>query len=164
MTDMLNNSNSIQVGVRAIVPSAEGIVVVEHQEKADQPFFFVLPGGGVENGESLFEATTREVAEETNLHVVPERIVYLREVKAGESSGIEFYVLCQPVSEFPRLGHDPELAKGKQILKSVKVAFGEELVTNGFYPEELRGVIAKDLGNNFPEFRNLGTHVFHNAH
>jgi 8-oxo-dGTP diphosphatase len=40
----------------------------------------LLPGGRVQAGEAITEALVREVAEETGLDVLPERLLYVAEV------------------------------------------------------------------------------------
>jgi 8-oxo-dGTP diphosphatase len=44
----------------------DGLILLIHRFR-DGEEFFVLPGGGVEEGESMEETTVREVKEETNL-------------------------------------------------------------------------------------------------
>ncbi len=55
------------VTVDAIIEMKEGVIVIE---RSNPPFGWALPGGFVDYGESLEEAITREVKEETNLALV----------------------------------------------------------------------------------------------
>jgi len=56
---------SPRVRVAAVLPSDGGIVVVRHLK--DGRSYHLLPGGGVEAGESIETALVREVLEETGL-------------------------------------------------------------------------------------------------
>lgn len=56
---------SPRVRVAAVIPCDGGIVVVRHLKNGRS--YHLLPGGGVEMGESLAAALSREVLEETGL-------------------------------------------------------------------------------------------------
>ena len=61
-----------RLGVAAILVSPGGAYVVLGRRKKDpNRGKYVLPGGGVQEGESLDQALTREVFEETGLRVRP---------------------------------------------------------------------------------------------
>lgn len=49
----------------AVIPSGEGLLLVRHEKDGES--YYLLPGGGVEPGETLSAALTREVGEETGL-------------------------------------------------------------------------------------------------
>ena len=81
--------NYINLGVRALIKTDNGLIMVEHKEKKNGEIL-IFPGGGMEPGENIFQAVEREVKEETNLIVRAEKIIYLRETIYGNDSGIEF--------------------------------------------------------------------------
>lgn len=58
----------------AVIFDAAGRVLLCHRADAD---FWNLPGGGVESGETPWDAVVREVREETGLEVVVERLAGL---------------------------------------------------------------------------------------
>lgn len=150
---------NIKLGVRALIKTNKGLIMVEHNEKINGNIL-IFPGGGIESGESIFEAAERETKEETNLIVKAEKIIYIREILHGDISGIEFYVSCSLVSGDLILGTDPELKADKQILRAVREVDWEEIKNNKWYPKELHGRLKGDLKNNTSNVKYLGIKIF----
>jgi ADP-ribose pyrophosphatase YjhB (NUDIX family) len=59
-------ANSLVPSVTAIVTNANGAILLVHKTDND---LWALPGGGMDIGESIAQAVTREVKEETGLDV-----------------------------------------------------------------------------------------------
>ena len=60
-------SRGVTLGVRAVILDAQGrVFLIKHSYVAG----WHLPGGGVESGESMYEALRREVHEEGNIEIV----------------------------------------------------------------------------------------------
>lgn len=68
---------SPRVRVAAVVPRERGILLVQHSK--DGRSYHLLPGGGVEAGESLAAALVREVREETGLECEPLAPLFLND-------------------------------------------------------------------------------------
>ena len=68
----------MRVKVRAVVVRDSKLLVSREQRRGIE--HVLLPGGRVRNGESITDALVREVAEETGLDVVPDRLLYVAEV------------------------------------------------------------------------------------
>ena len=68
---MPDNLNHFRIGVNALIFD-DGRVLLAHRRDID---WWNLPGGGMEIGETVEEATCREVREETGLEVQVERLV-----------------------------------------------------------------------------------------
>jgi ADP-ribose pyrophosphatase YjhB (NUDIX family) len=75
----------------------DGKVLVIRRARQPAQNLYTLPGGAVEAGETLFEAVTREVEEETALIVEPVALAGHREVISRDDEGrVErhFVILC----------------------------------------------------------------------
>jgi len=75
----------------------DGKVLVVRRARKPALNLYTLPGGGVEIGETLSEAVTREVREETGLNVEPVALAGEREVIVRDAQGrVErhFVILC----------------------------------------------------------------------
>ena len=67
--------------------------------------YYVFPGGGVENGETVEQAVLREVQEETSLKVKIEKLLYHHIL---DDDTEQFFYLCRYVSGEPKLGDGNE--------------------------------------------------------
>lgn len=68
----------MRVKVRAVIVRGGKLVVSRERRRGVE--HVLLPGGRVQDGESIADALVREVAEETDLDVTPERLLYVAEV------------------------------------------------------------------------------------
>ena len=68
---LLRNSAQFRIGVSALI-FEEGRVLLAHRRDIN---WWNLPGGGMEQGETIEEAVIREVREETGLEVTVDRLV-----------------------------------------------------------------------------------------
>jgi ADP-ribose pyrophosphatase YjhB (NUDIX family) len=68
----------VRVKVRAVIMQDGKLVVSRERRRGVE--HVLLPGGRVQAGEAITEALVREVAEETGLDVLPERLLYVAEV------------------------------------------------------------------------------------
>ncbi len=74
----------IRLRVAGIYVRGEELLLVAHQKHGRK--YWLLPGGGVEYGESLTEALEREVAEECGIVTLAERLLFVNEGRAPDGS------------------------------------------------------------------------------
>jgi len=75
----------------------DGKVLVVRRARQPALGIYTLPGGGVETGETLMQAVTREVREETSMDIEPVALAGHREAIARDAQGrVErhFVILC----------------------------------------------------------------------
>lgn len=68
----------MRVNVRAVILRGRRVVVSRERRRGVE--HVLLPGGRVRDGESIQDALVREVAEETGLDVIADRLLYVAEV------------------------------------------------------------------------------------
>lgn len=80
--------SSPRVSVRAVVIDEDRLLLSKYEDH--RGFWYVVPGGGVESGETLEEAFARETHEELGMSLSFGEVLFLREVIADrhEESGL----------------------------------------------------------------------------
>lgn len=155
-----------RIRASVIIPDGERVLLVEAYALEERPsvgglsgHYWEFPGGSLEGDESVLEGAAREAREETGLAIVPDRVVYVREVIHRLSSPeqverplrqIELYVLA---SSF-----DGPLRLDDVAVLDARFFWRDEVAGLNAYPPMLRGVFWDDMERGFPETRFLGTH------
>jgi ADP-ribose pyrophosphatase YjhB (NUDIX family) len=75
---------SVRVRVGVVIVRDGRILLVNHRRMGRS--YWVLPGGGLVQGESLMACAAREVREETGLGIVADRLLYLAEAFPRDGS------------------------------------------------------------------------------
>ena len=124
-------------GVRVVVVNdkKEILMVKKHHENRDN---WMVPGGGIEEGENSIQASVREVKEETGLDITVTGMAWHME-EVSEARGQRFvnYMVGKVEGGQLNLGRDPELDDDKQVLREVAFMSKEEI---------------DELENVFPDF------------
>lgn len=142
-------------GVRAIILDDENrmLLVKQNHEGRD---IWMVPGGGIEDGESAASAAVREVKEETGLDIEVGRLIWhVEEVSQRGQRFVNFF-LGKVTGGNLELGEDPEFDENHQVLREVKFISREEMQdVSRLYPEYLRDEFWDILEN-----ENFGYDVF----
>jgi 8-oxo-dGTP diphosphatase len=84
------------------------ILLIRHQEHASGRDYWLVPGGGIEPGETEEQCVIREMKEETHLDVKIKRLLLEEHWKEdGVYRGTKTF-LCTPVSGKAQPGYEPE--------------------------------------------------------
>jgi ADP-ribose pyrophosphatase YjhB (NUDIX family) len=85
------------------------ILLIRHQERANGRDYWVIPGGGREDGESEDTCVMREMKEETNLSIRVERLLLDEARPPGKVYRRAKTYLCSVVGGEEHPGYEPEL-------------------------------------------------------
>jgi 8-oxo-dGTP pyrophosphatase MutT (NUDIX family) len=94
---------------QAAIIRDQRVLLIQHREHADGHSYWLLPGGGMEDGENEVQCIQREVYEETHLKVTVERLLLDEPGHPGEKVYQRFKTyLCHPLAGEARPGIEPE--------------------------------------------------------
>lgn len=126
-------------GIRVVVPDEEGKILMVKQSHEGKDIWMV-PGGGIEEGENAKEAAIREVLEETGLEIRINRLLWHVE-EVSEKRGQRFvnFFLGEKVGGILGLGTDPEFDEENQILRETRFLSKKEILSlERVYPEYIK--------------------------
>jgi 8-oxo-dGTP diphosphatase len=84
------------------------ILLITHREHDTGRSYWVIPGGGLEPGETPEQCTRREMQEETGLEVQVGRLLFEEEGVRGSVEWRKLTYLCEILSGDPSPGYEPE--------------------------------------------------------
>ena len=121
---------------------------VKKKENSNQPYgeYYVFPGGGLEENETLEECAKREILEEFGIEVEVKNKLYFRQI--GEEFD-EHLFLCKYVSGIlgtgtgPEFSGDPKYAHRGQYLPEIIAREDVENIT--LLPFEVRDKFIEDI-------------------
>lgn len=103
---MAGPERGVEIRAQAICFDGRRILCVRHRKAGEE--YWVLPGGHVEPGESLWEALVREMAEETRISARAGRLWAVNEFHGGGRHVLDIAFWLDEWAGEPALGNDPE--------------------------------------------------------
>ena len=136
-------------GVRIVILDKDNRILMVKQHHEDKDIWMV-PGGGIEEGESSMAAAVREMKEETGLDVEIDRLIWhTEEVSDRGQRFVNFFMGRIKVGELA-LGADPEFDNDHQVLREVRFMSREEIENIEYlYPEYLRDEFWRFLNEDY---------------
>lgn len=100
-----------RIRVAALIRRDDEVLLVRHEK--DGRSYWLLPGGGVDFGESLHEALQREMMEEVGISIDPGPLALVHETIAPDGSRHVVHVVFRAaITEgVPKLGTDPRVVE-----------------------------------------------------
>lgn len=131
-----------RISVRGIIINKDEIYFI-HRIKNDEEYY-VFPGGGLEEGETMNEGLIRELKEEINVKVNIIKELY----KLEREESIEYYILCKHISGKFGISNGPEYVSleykdnGKYIPCSINI---NNLTNYNIVPKAIKDALIKDI-------------------
>ena len=139
--------------VAILIKNDEILLIYRKNEKE----YFVFPGGGVEERETIEQAVIRELMEETTIEVKINKLLY-HHVYDNDSE--QYFYLCDYISGKPNLSEDSEekqkMLAGKDFYDPRWVKL-KDLKNMLVYPLEIRDLLIEDFKKNFTNPVNILT-------
>lgn len=142
----------------AIVIDNDKILLVKHKHPKSGIEFWVPPGGGLEDSESIYDCAIRETYEETGLEVILGEIRYLREFVDPEHGEHHFEIFIQAksfVGELTISNVNPDDRDGPYV-KEVKFLSQVDISGLTVYPEILKNEFWEELRSGKLQIRYIG--------
>jgi 8-oxo-dGTP diphosphatase len=137
----------IRVGV--VVVDGDRLLLVRHQKKGNT--YWLLPGGGLDYGETFEDCAKREILEETGLEIEVKRFLYLSEGIAPDKARhiVQIFVLGE------RTGGELQTCDEEVIAEVAWVPFNE-LKSLTLYPTIAETLLASQQEGFKGDMRYLG--------
>jgi ADP-ribose pyrophosphatase YjhB (NUDIX family) len=119
----------MRVKVRAVIVRDGKLLVSRERRRGVE--HVLLPGGRVQDGESITEALVREVAEETGLDVVPQRLLYVAEVVGSYGThDLNLVWLAEPEDPAAVIDDDALVAFDSPLAQSIMPPIFEQIAAD----------------------------------
>lgn len=120
--------NKTRVRVCGICEENNKILLIKHRSLNKNNAFWLPPGGGLEEGETMQEALIREFREETKTDIEVGKLLFVNEFIAIPLHGIEFYFEVKRKNKnLIAKGNDPELTVNQQIIEELQWLSWQEI-------------------------------------
>lgn len=116
---MFTNTKSMQPRVRAIIILDSKLLVIKRMKR--NSVYWVLPGGGIEKGETQREALFREIKEEVGVEVEVDALFKKKEITINDVKQKEYFYLCGIIKGTVGSGQGPEFQKDSGYVGTRKI-------------------------------------------
>ena len=136
-------------GVRIVILDKDNRILMVKQHHEDKDIWMV-PGDGIEEGESSMAAAVREMKEETGLDVEIDRLIWHTEEVSDRGQRFVNFFMGRIKGGELALGADPEFDNDHQVLREVRFMSREEIENIEYlYPEYLRDEFWRFLNEDY---------------
>lgn len=127
--------NRLRTRVCGICAIEDKVLMVRHRGIGVTDTFWCPPGGGIQFSETAHQALVREFLEETGLAIEPGELLFVNEFMQPPLHAMELFFQVKIVDGEIKLGYDPEMAEGSQIITEVGLMTFEQI--KSYPPDEV---------------------------
>ncbi|OGM11887.1 hypothetical protein A2Z22_01495 [Candidatus Woesebacteria bacterium RBG_16_34_12] len=140
-----------KIGIRAVTILIKDDKIFLMYRKHNGKEYWVFPGGGVEENESVENAVIREIEEEASIKSEIIKLLYSHIYP--DIGDKHYFYLCRYISGTPKLGNFNELKTMENENQTYKPTWIniKKLPNLLLYPLEIRDWLIEDLRNNFQD-------------
>jgi 8-oxo-dGTP diphosphatase len=145
----------------AIIIKDDSILLVKHEHPVSGAESWIPPGGGLKDGENIYDCAVRETFEETGLRVVLGSILYLREFVDTElhCHHFEIFILAKSFDGNLTIGNVDPNDRDYPYIKEVRFLSQEEMNKLTVYPEILKDEFWRDYASGNLQTKYLGQQI-----
>lgn len=147
---------TLRVCARVLLFKDDRLLLVKHLNPKTGAIWWVPPGGGVEQVESLQEAAIREMKEEVGLTVTLAKLVYIRQFirKDDQLNQISLFFLAGSAQGTETLAGNYQT---DEHITEFRYFSREEMQSQLVYPQMLKTEVWEDHRQGFPSVKFLQT-------
>lgn len=149
-------ANRINVGV--FLFRGDGLLLIRHVDPNTNYEFWVVPGGGVQEYESIYGAAKREIFEETGLDAEIGKPVYVRQFisKVYKQNNLSVYLIGEILKGKETIINIKGKGGDEHFIKELRYFNKEEIQKINVFPKMLKDQLWKDKEQGFPTLQFIG--------
>lgn len=138
------------------------VLLIKHVNPETGFTWWVPPGGGIENSETLFDAGIREVKEEAGINIEIDKVVYLRHLiyRKLNKQVLTVYMVGNKISgDLSTKNLEKIDTLDRKYIKEARFFSKEEAQEIEVFPEIVKDKLWEDRKKGFPNIRFLGSEL-----
>jgi 8-oxo-dGTP pyrophosphatase MutT (NUDIX family) len=147
-----------RIRAAAIIVKHNAILLVKHKHPVNGSEWWVPPGGGLLQKETIYDCAARETWEETGIRVMLGNVLYLREFVDLEHNvhNFEAFILAESFNGVPTIKNLNSGDMDTKYIKDARFLSQKELAGLTLYPEILKNEFWKDYASGNLQIKYLG--------